>query len=226
MRTLFLSEKRCISNLMEEKWGVRMQSEPQVLKEYLAESSKSTKRPNFNRDFSLDFVEDFTEWRDREGTMNTALPNTFGTDLYLFVETHTLNPLHFELMFGEAFSIRYYAPYIDHIEAAVREAVLGREGMDKCSQQALLRRMPLKKSACARVLVVGGDICFLYFSTEVVPVMRGTRLDMVQSDDRHIACHLDCEKLVCFDGWIRTEIAASERVLVAQSDKGQDGVEG
>jgi hypothetical protein len=219
MRTLFLSEKRCISNLMEEKWGVGMQSEPPVLKEYSAEPLRVGKRLSFNRDFSLDFVEDFTESRQREGTMNTALPNTFGTDLYLFVETPTLNPLHFELMFGEAFSIKYYAPYIKRVEAAVRDAVLSQQGIGILSREALLQRVPLKKSASARVLVVGGDVCFLYFPSEAVPVMRGSYFDLAESGDRHIACYLDGDEIVCFDGWIRTEVAASDRVLVAQPEE-------
>ncbi|MGI6415050.1 MAG: hypothetical protein ACOX1P_05215 [Thermoguttaceae bacterium] len=46
MRTLFLSEKRCISNLVEEKWGITMQSDPEVVKEYSAEPLAAPKRRN------------------------------------------------------------------------------------------------------------------------------------------------------------------------------------
>lgn len=215
MRTLFLSERRCISNLMEEKWGVSMNSDPRVLKEYSAEPLRVGRRPNFNRDFSLDFVEDFTECRDREGTMHTALPNTFGTDLYLFVETRTLKPLHFELMFGEAFSIKYYVPYIKRVEAAVRDAVLSARVIDAVCQRALLRCVPVKKSACARVVAVGSDVCFLYFPNEASPVMRGLRFDLAETADCHIACYLDGDEVICFDGWIRGEITRSDLLLVA-----------
>ena len=86
-------------------------------------------------------------------------------------------------------------------------------------RSALLRRLPVKRSACARVLVVGGDVCFLYFPSEPVPVMRGLRFDLTESDDRQIACYLDEDEIVCFDGWIRTEITRSDQVLVAQPEE-------
>ena len=228
MRNLFLSEKRCISNLMQQKWGTRLHSEPAVLREHSSEPLTASKAPNFNCDFVLDFVEDFTEWRDRDGTMNTALPNTFGADLYLFVETRTFSPLHFELMFGGAFSMKYYIPYIARVEAAVRDAVASQEGVGsaraprsgwdsigKQSRRELLRRVAVRESASARVLVVGNDICFLYFPSDRTPVMRGSRFDLAESDDRQIACYLDGDEIVCFDGWVRTEVAGSDGVLIA-----------
>lgn len=218
MRNLFLSEKRCVANLMQGKWGVGLRSEPIVVKERFSEPVRKEKGPKFNCDFVLDFVEDFLEVRERDGTMNTALPNTLGADVYLFVERPSLHPLHLELMFGEAFSIKFYSQYIARTEAAIREAVLSQRLAAKLSQSALLQRLPVKKAACARVLVVGGDVCFLYFPSEAVPVMRGLRFDLAESDDRHIACYLDDEEIVCFDGWIKTDVTRSERVLVAQPE--------
>lgn len=201
---------------MHEKWGLTLKADPMVLKEHSWEPLKHRKAPKFNLDLILDFVDDFTAYPGSEGTMNTILPNTLGAEAYLYVDTATFAPLHFEVMAGGAFSIKYYARYIDRIEAAVREAVLARQGISNRSQHALLRRVSLKKSACARVLVVGGDTCFLYFPTEVVPVMRGSRFDLDESDDRHIACYLDGEEIVCFDGWVRTDVTRSDQVLVAQ----------
>jgi hypothetical protein len=201
---------------MRDKWGVTLKADPMVLKESAWEPLKSGKPAKFNSDFILDFVEDFTAWPGSAGTMNTILPNTFGAEAYLYVDTAAFAPLHFEVMAGAAFSIKYYAPYIERVETAIRDAVLSQQGIDRPSQQALLRRVPLRKSACARVLVVGGDVCFLYFPSDGVPVMRGSQFDLAESNDCHIACYLDGAETVCFDGWIRTEVTHGERVLVAQ----------
>lgn len=217
MRALFLSESRCISNLIKEKWGAAMESEPKVLKEYSAASSEDGRRPSFNRDFTIDFVDDFTEF-EREGTMNTALPNTLGADLYLFVETPTLKPLHFELMFGDAFPIEYYTPYIERVESAVRDAVTRWQMVGGVASPMLLHQVRVAEAVCARFLVVGGDICFLYFPTEASPVMRGERFDLAMRDDRFIACHVTGDEILCFDGWIGSVIPDSDRMLVAEPE--------
>jgi hypothetical protein len=215
VRSLFLSESRCISNLMMEEWGVRLASAPLVVKEHSWEPFKNARPPKFNSDFTLDFVDDFTARPGRSGTMNTVLPNTFGAEVYLYVERPTFAPLHFELMSGAAFPIKHYTPHIGRLEKAIRDAVLSGEGLDSVLQGRLLQQIAVTKSAWARILVVGGDVCFLYFPTEALPTIRGTQLGLAEGDDRQIVCHLDGDEIVCFDGWVRTEVATSEHVLVA-----------
>lgn len=216
MRALFLSEKRCISNLMQEKWGTAIQSDPQVYREYLEPSSAVARRPDFNSDFVIDFVDDFTALPDWEGTMQTALPNTLGTDLYLFVQTSSFTPLRFEMMFGKAFSIDDFGKYIEHVESTVIDAVTCLSAVNRVFKQTLLQQASIAKSRYARILVVGGDICFLYFPSEDMPVRRGEQFDLATDNDRRIACHLTGDEIVCFDGWIRTDVVVGDQTLVVQ----------
>jgi hypothetical protein len=201
---------------MQEKWGTAIHSFPQVYREYLEPSSAVAREPDFNSDFVIDFVDDFTVLPDWEGTMQTALPNTFGTDLYLFVQTSSLMPLRFEMMFGKAFSIGDFAEYIERVESTVIDAVTSLSTVDKVFKQELLQQASIAKSRCARVLVVGGDICFLYFPCEDMPVRRGGQFDLATDNDRRIACYLTGDDVVCFDGWIRTDVVVGDQTLVVQ----------
>jgi hypothetical protein len=219
MRALFASERRCVSNLFQMKWNGQIRSAPFVLTETTAEPTNPNKKPWFNGDFILDFI----DWRalksERSASACSVLPNALGAELFLVVEKDTLLPTALELNGGGAFSIKYYAKYIDYVEAAVCDTLSG-----LCNQVSglTLKRLsqvtPITKAAFARVLVVGSDITFLYSPTDTIPVMRGQRFSLTQADDREIDCYADGEDIVCFDGWIRANVNQSERVLVAVPD--------
>jgi hypothetical protein len=219
MRPLFTSEKQCVSNLFESKWKGDVAPAPAVLSESIAEPAGQAERPWFNCDFILHFVDWGTVKSKRSAAVCSVLPNTIGAELFLIVEKATLSPTALELNGGSAFSIRYYGSYIDVAEAALRAAV-ERRG---CRETALLRNeltgsIPIRMAAFARILVVGNDVTFLYFPSETRPVMRGKRVSLVRRDACEIDFYADGDEIVCFDGWVRVDVSATERVLVALAE--------
>lgn len=216
MRNLFVSEKRCISNLFEMKWKGHFHSPPSVLSETIATPPKPRIKPWFNCDFILDFIDWRAHTSERSASVCSVLPNALGAELFLIVDKSTLLPTALELNGGGAFSMKYYASYIDIVEAAIQDALAGLESQNV----SLLTRVSshitrFRKAAFARLLVVGSDVTFLYCPTLTKLVMRGQRYNLVQVDDVEIDCYVNGADIACFDGWIRWEVARSEQLLVS-----------
>jgi hypothetical protein len=216
MRTLFVSERRCVSSLFRMKWNYQIHSAPLVLTETIAEPPNPRRRPWFNCDFILDFVDYRTFTSERSAAACSVLPNALGAELFLVVEKATLLPTALELNGGRAFSMKHYASYIDVVEAAIEGAMVSARGRNVgLPWNGLSQVVSIERAAFARVLVVGSDVTFLYCPNETTPVVRGQRFSLVQADDREIDCYAEGKDIICFDGWIRTEVASSERVLVS-----------
>jgi len=216
MRRLFTSETRCISNMIRMKWGVCIESELSVLREYYSEAARQRTGHVFNCDFALEFVDRFVTWPDTMATAASILPNTLGAEVFLIVEKGTFNPMALELIGGEAFPVKHYASLIEVVEAAVQEAMeSARRPETEYPWKELMEVISMQKAAFARLLVVGSDATFLYFPTDTTPLMRGQCLNLAQGDDREIHCYVDGHQIVCFDGWVRTHVTRTERMLVA-----------
>jgi len=216
MRAPFSSERRCISNLIEMEWRSPLRFAPTIVSEYIAPPIDPGKRPWFNCDFTLDFIDPRTASSEHVATMSPVLPNTLGAEVFLVVQKELLAPMRLELIGGGAFSIKYYTSYLDNVEAAIREAVELRERREtRVPWHEMVEAASMRRAAFARLLVVGTDATFLYFPGETAPLTRGQRFSLVQRDDRDIDCYVDGDKVVCFDGWIRAEVTPTERTLVA-----------
>jgi hypothetical protein len=213
MRHLFLSEKRSIENIIQKEWNSSLRSDPLVVKEFHWDPFTTSKRHKFNSDFVLDFVENFIDIPTRAGAMHPALPNTLGAELYLYIDTRTFSPLHLELMSGSAFPISYYKQYVADIDAALRTAI-------NLQPVEVIRSSfcAVSDAAYVRILVIRSDVCFLFFPRETEPVMRGSPKVIACGDDRAIDCYIDGDEVVCFDGWIRTNVVRGDQVLVALPD--------
>jgi hypothetical protein len=213
MRPLFTSEKRCVLNLFRAKWGRELLDMPTVVSETIAHAADAARTPWFNCDFILDFV-DYRAFRsERSAAVCSVLPNALGAELFLIVEKATLVPTALELNGGGAFPIGHFAEYIHVVEATVHKALTSLR--TDVPQIRWPEAISIRKAASARVLVVGSDITFLYFTEDTTPAMRGQRVNLVERDDKEIRCYTDGDKVVCFDGWITTEVRVSERVLVS-----------
>jgi len=187
------------------KWGGDVCRAPAILSESIAEPTNPRRKPWFNCDFILDFV----DWRsltsERSGAACSVLPNALGAELFLIVEKASLSPTALELNGGGAFGIAHYASYIGVVEAAIQEAIASRGGQGAGLPQIEWSHVTsVARAAFARVLVVGSDITFLFCPRVTRPVMRGECLGLAQANDREIDCYLDGQECVCFDGWIRT----------------------
>ncbi len=216
MRTLFASERRCVLNLFRTEWKRKMSSVPTVVTETVAEPVDRTKKPWFNCDFILDFVDWRTCKSDRSAAVCSVLPNALGAELFLVVEKATLSPTALELNGGAAFPIKHYARYVRIVEEAIHEHMERldhREG--EYLRKIMAEALSIGTSAFARVLVVNGDITFLYFPSDTKPVMRGQPINLVSGDNQYIDCYTDAGQVVCFDGWVRTNVVHGEHTLVA-----------
>jgi hypothetical protein len=220
MRALFASERRCILNLFQMKWGGEVSRAPVVLGETIAEPIRPKRKPWFNCDFILDFVDWRTARSERSAAACSVLPNALGAELFLIVDKATLSPTALELNGGGAFPIARYANYIGIVEAAIQEAIASPDGRETDLPQIKSSIITsVAAAAFARVLVVGDDITFLLCPEETKPVMRGQRFGLAQADDREVHCYVDGDECVCLDGWIKTEVTASERVLVSLPER-------
>jgi hypothetical protein len=126
-----------------------------------------------------------------------------GAEVFVTVDAETGRPLMTELDSGEAFSLKDFNPYIERIEFE-----LGR----------LRLPMRFKASSYCRVFVIGDDICFLAYSDDVVPVNRENRNVLRTDIEASVVTYTVDDKLVCVDGWIKTDLVASEWFLVAEPE--------
>ena len=123
MRTLFSSEKRCISNLFYMKWNGAIPSAPAIFEETIAEPANPATRPWFNCDFILDFVDYRTFASERSASACSVLPNALGAELFLVVEKATLSPTALELN-GGALGVALHREQISLHEEEVGVALL------------------------------------------------------------------------------------------------------
>jgi hypothetical protein len=152
--------------------------------------------------------------------MRPVLPNTFGAEVYLVVEKDVLAPMRLELIGGGAFPMKYYASYVDCVQAAIHETVRVRQrGRTPLPWHEIIELASMRRASFARLLVVGAHATFLYFATGMAPVMRGQRVSLVQRDDREIDCFVDGDEVVCLDGWVCTEVSPADTILVALPGK-------
>jgi hypothetical protein len=126
-----------------------------------------------------------------------------GAEVFLTVDRASGRPLRAELVGGNSFPAEYFRSEIERIEEGALELGL---------------RINIEQSAYARILVVGGDICFLVFPSDAEPQMRGIRAVLTDREDGSIVSFVDQGVLVCVDGWMKTDVEDSEWFLVAEPD--------
>ena len=199
MRDLFVSEARFIHNMLLRDGVESVQIPDQVLMEYHA-PPRAAGASAFNADFILQFIatDDLQDFRSFSCPVR---PNTMGAELSVDRQTNT--PLCAELVAGEAFGREYF---IDEIERLERELLPS--GINVSSEQ----------SKYARVLVLKDELCFLIFPHDIEPTMRGERVTLVDTTESLIVGQMADDKLVCLDGWIKTEVEDSDWFLVAEPD--------
>lgn len=200
MRELFLSEQRYIRNILLQNVGREWSPRPTVLSEYHAPPRTGAKRPYFNADFVLRFVEPAV-WPEHKSFCARVLPNTLGAEVFLTVNAATGQPLMTELDSGEAFPLKYFRRFTDEVERELAK---------------LNAPMRFQASSYCRVFVVGSDICFLSFLDDILPSTRGNRLVLRDDGDASVISYVVGEQFVCVDGWMKTDVPSSDRFLVAE----------
>jgi hypothetical protein len=209
-----------VRNLCFESLQCHVSDDVRVISESYAEPRVQTKGPRFNTDFTLEFVDSEQCICDNQHRCigSPVMPNTVGADLFLIVNKFSFEPLLLDLVGGEAFPISYFAAYIDAVESALTqtlqsagfEVIPARKSVDAAIECARLRR-----SEYCRLMVVGGDACFLFFPASHTPDVRGNCYTLCDSDGVRIDCYVDGSDIVCFDGWVRVEVRESEQKLEA-----------
>lgn len=201
MRDLFLSEARFIENMILREGIGSVRTPDRVAIEYYA-PPRTSKAISFNSDFFLQFVE-MEDLKDFRSVCCPVRPNTMGAEVFLTLDKMTGAPLRAELIAGEAFEAEYFSSEIERIEREV-----SRTGIS----------VNIAQSKYARVFIVENEICFLVFPDEPEPTMRGKRVALTEGIESSIMSYVARDKLVCVDGWIKTEVAASEWFLVAEPE--------
>jgi hypothetical protein len=201
MRELFISERRYIENVISKCMGLRRQVSGRVAREYYA-PPRSTSKVRFNNDYFLELASGRSSGVTSRSYGAVILPNTIGVDVFVTVDQQTFQPLMTELLGGEAFSLRYFKEHVDKVEDRLAE---------------LSRPVKLRRTSYCRVFVIENDICFLAFPNDVAPIVRGTRQVLYDGAESSIECSLEGGELVYVDGWIRTDVAESDRKLEAIS---------
>ena len=230
-RQLFESEKRTIRNIALKHLGRETAPADFVYFETYSAPAREGETEVFNSDFRLQFDErDLSEidfGRGTTGGMAPVLPNTLGAEVFLTVEKGTYRPLLLHLLGGEAFPMKYFATYVRHLEAMLNQlgnsqtkATLADSGPNECIEasgrlKGSIREVSIKQSAYSRILVVGSDICFLVFPDATSPVMRGVRHTLARSPQCEVHCFVSGSEITCLDGWLSTEVPASEYKLAA-----------
>ena len=198
MRELFVSERRYIRNMLLRYRNIEIAEFGKVLVEEYS-PPRVHAQTRFNNDYVLQFVKDLSNF---ESCCASVLPNTLGAELFLTFDRDTFRPLRTELLAGEAFPVRFFKHYIEIIE----------ERLCRLSQNIQLR-----KCAYCRILVIENDICFLAFPNEEVPIALGEKGILCSDSESLIECSMKDNRVLCIDGWFRTEVIQSNRKLVAST---------
>lgn len=206
--------------MAQRKWGIDLTCEEKVVSEdHLSVSSSD--RPIFNLDFAMDFCENAKDM-DFLSTVESALPNSVGgADLFLAVHKVSYQPLSFKLILGDAFPLRFFADCINSIESHLQDHVmLSNLRAAGIGQDELERALHVEESVYCRILLVGEDICFLYFMEDDRPVQRASRYVIPTHLSRgEVDCHVAGSRILCFDGWISTGVPNTEIKVVAVRDR-------
>lgn len=200
MRTIFVSEERCIRNILRTRLGVEWQGTLSVVAEYCVPPDKQSRGPIFNRDFVLYFV-------DPDGIENFCsrcahvLPNTLGSEVFVTVDRKTHEPLMAELLSGAAFPLRYFKRYVAEVENE-----LARLGM----------HISIRKCVECRIFVIADEICFLCFLAEEFRSVDITPKLLRNDAEACIGIYRKNQQLLCIDGWLKTVATQSDRYLIAE----------
>jgi len=200
MRELFISERRYLENVL------RMQGhEFGNIGEHLVSEFYSPPRtssiPRFNNDFSLYFVPNDCIVNCKSYCA-PILPNAMGADVFVTVDSESGMLLMSELLGGEAFPIAYYQQYVEIVEARLEQ---------------LSNPVNFRRTSYCRTFVVDNDICFLAFLSDNTPVPRGKKRNLFVNADSSIVCGVGEDGMIYVDGWIRSHVAQSDKVIEAVS---------
>lgn len=227
MRILFASEQRCTRNLFAKYFDSGTDfDEPLVVAEHYCAPRVVARGPRFNIDFMLEFVPWAEMPQHIKSIGSTILPNSIGSDLFLTFEQPSKRVILLHLMAGEAFPIKHYRRYIESIESVLRrvtsyesEAGIASPDLGRLTSSVrgadLAKYCRIRKSAYCRLMVVEGDACFLFFPSLTSPEMRGERLTLLNSGQGRVDCYAEAGHVICFDGWIPSQVINSERKLEA-----------
>jgi hypothetical protein len=180
--------------------GVDWQDFPPVVEEYHHPPRRPVRGRSFNTDYVLRFVPKGTLPAYRSFCAR-VLPCTMGAEVFLTVDANTLRPLLTELVSGEAFQLRDFKPHVELLEAELARLDIS---------------LTLRKCDYCRMFVIDDEICFLIFPVGLATEL-GARTMLRHDADSAIASHVVSRQLVCVDGWLRTEVCPSERILEAES---------
>ena len=203
MRELFESEKRTISTLGKDEWGVDLLTNVHpVVEEHIECTSRE--RPLFNLDFRLHFADDPAP-AGSLSTVRCALPNAMGgADVFLAVDKECRRPLSLQMILGDAYPPRFFKRYIRHVECVLRSDAIRRTtedaGIDRTTCDRAFR---IRNSQYCRFLVIGTDICFLWFTVNERPAQYGRRLTLMSDESLgQVFCRVDGRHIVAVDGWV------------------------
>jgi hypothetical protein len=202
LRELFISERRYISNILWKCAGLHLETNDPVVREYYAQP-RTASSVRFNNDYFLEFASnEYIKTATTKAYGAVILPNTLGVHAFVLVDDQTSRPLMTELLGGEAFSLRHFKDHADKVEGRLAQ---------------LSRPIDLRRTSYCRIFVIENDICFLAFRNDALPVVRGKRELLCDDAESLIACSTEEADIVYVDGWIRTDVAESERKLEAIS---------
>jgi len=200
MRELFVSELRYIQNILMQNLAVALDPVPSVVSEYHAPPTPRRKGPTFNRDFVLRFAT-HKELPKHQSYCSRILPNASGSEVFITVDAHTRQPFMTELVSGEAFGPKYYKQFIQQLEAEV-ERLQCKLLIEECNE--------------CRLFVINYEICFLLSVVGLCSAVEGEKTVLRNDNDARIVSYSDNGKLVCVDGWLKTQHGRSDWTLMAE----------
>jgi len=214
-RSLLLSEQRTIQNVANNEWGRSIPCDVTIVsEERLSISTK--RRPIFNSDFSIEFMED-SHKQEFISAVECALPNAIGgADIFLAVDPSTYTPLAFKLILGDAFSLDDFAEYVQKIETYLKaDAVVAQLRTIGISPGEIERATSVTNSQYLRLCVVRNEICFSLQFSDDQHLGYATSLRVTDDDHATFDCYVESDRISCVDGWMSTEVEKSEYTLVA-----------
>lgn len=208
MRDLFLSERRYIRNILMRHNMPDIVHFDRVLTEQYS-PPRTSSRTRFNLDYHLQFVED-KALKGCKSFCASVLPNVSGADVFVTLDQSLSRVLRTELLFGEAFSSKYFTKYIQDVERELRLHSI---------------EVSLRRSSYCRLFVIEDDACFLVFPDTAVPQPWGEKRLLRSGENSTIECYFDADRLVCIDGWFRTHTPTSEWMLAAEAASAEEVVD-
>jgi hypothetical protein len=222
-RPAFISELRAVQNICTEHWPVDMRSPLYVHTEWYSDLRETADGPGFNRSFSLEFIEEVVGEQAVDCMPASVHPNVIGVELMLTVDEKTRKPLMMELLGGEALGPEDFQDYTNLVKETVRQALTEEEGkaLTPCLEADIRNvcRCPIETMLFARVLVIRGDICFLFCPFHETPGHWKNRLSLRTEGESAVACYAEGTRIVCVEGWVRSGIERDDRKMVVLWDR-------